>query len=230
MSGKRDRGRIISIVLMSVLTVILVPILVINLTLIIKGSMGGIAPPDIFGVAPLSVASGSMDGDREDSFPQGSLIFISILSDEEKQNLSEGDIVTYYIEEEGIYVTHRITSVSRSDGVITSLITRGDANTSSEVVTLSSVVGKYLWHIAGLGDFAMFLQTPAGILVFVGIPVIAFIAYDVIRITLYNRKLAERDESVKALAEKDEEIARLKALVEERETSEGDEDPPDGQN
>ena len=67
--------------------------------------------------------------------------------------------------------------------------------------------------VEGLGAFAMFLQTPVGILVFVGIPVIAFIAYDAIRITLYNRKVAVQEKSDKLLADKDEEIARLRAML-----------------
>ena len=62
----------------------------------------------------------------------------------------------------------------------------------------------------------MFLQTPAGILVFVGIPVVAFIAYDAIRITLNNRKVKEQERSEKLIQDKDEEIARLRALVGEK--------------
>lgn len=67
----------------------------------------------------------------------------------------------------------------------------------------------------------MFLQTPAGILVFVGIPVVAFIAYDAIRITLNNRKVKEQERSEKLIQDKDEEIARLRALVGETSGSDG---------
>ena len=220
MAHKFTKGGIISAVIMGVLTVILLPVLIINLTLIIKGSQGGIAPPDVFGIAPLAVTTGSMDGDREDSFAEGSLIFIDILSDEEKNTLAEGEIVTYYLPDDGIYVTHRIVTVNKdSQGNITSLITRGDANNTNDgAVSISNVVGKCVGSVGGMGAFAMFLQTPVGILVFVGIPVIAFIAYDAIRITLNNRKAKAQAQTDKALADKDEEIARLRALVGEQQT------------
>ena len=77
----------------------------------------------------------------------------------------------------------------------------------------------------------MFLQTPVGILVFVGIPVVAFIAYDAIRITLYNRKVKQQAQTDKALADKDEEIARLRALVDQQQAdpapSAGQSAPPE---
>lgn len=225
------KGGVISALIMGILTVILLPVLIINVTLIIKGSQGGVAPPDVFGIAPLAVTTGSMEGDNKDSFSEGSLIFISILSDEDKQTLEVGQIVTYYDEEADgslSYTTHRIVEVVKnSAGEITSVVTRGDANNVSDgEKQLSHVVGRCVSSVAGLGAFAMFLQTPAGILVFVGIPVIAFIAYDAIRITLYNRKVREEEQSEKILADKDEEIARLRALVEK--TSRGD-GPSDGE-
>lgn len=58
----------------------------------------------------------------------------------------------------------------------------------------------------------MFLQTPVGVLVFVGIPVVAYVIYDILRVTLHNRRV--RAEEKEELAAKEEELARLKALVE----------------
>lgn len=79
-------------------------------------------------------------------------------------------------------------------------------------IPVESVVGKCVGSIGGLGDFAMFMQTPVGILVFVGVPVLLYIAYDVTRVVLYNR----RAEKSKELQEKDDEIQRLRALVEKQ--------------
>lgn len=219
MSRKFTAGGIVSAVIMGVLAAILLPVLIINLTLIIKGSGGGMVPPDVFGIAPLAVTSGSMEGDRDDSFSKGALIFVDILDESEKNALAEGDIVTYYLPDDGgAYVTHRIVSVVRDGQTITEVTTCGDANNGSldDPVSARYIVGKCVGHVEGLGDFAMFLQTPTGIIVFVGIPVVAFIAFDVVRITLYNRKVKQREQADKALADKDEEIARLRALVEER--------------
>lgn len=227
MSKKSGKGGVVAAIVMGVIAVILLPILIINITLIIKGSAGGVAPPDVFGIAPLAVATGSMEGDNPDSFGEGALVFIDILTEEEKNNLAEGDVVTYYFENNDgsiSYVTHRIVSVSRAeDGTLSSVITRGDANNSNdpEAIEASYIVGRLAGSVEGLGDFAMFLQTPAGILVFVGIPVVAFIAYDAIRITLNNRKVKEQERSEKLIQDKDEEIARLRALVGETSGSDG---------
>lgn len=220
MERKHNIGRIIGWAVMIVLTLILLPILVMNIILIAKGSSGSLVPPDIGGVAPLNVTSGSMEGDREDSFPQGSLIFVDILSDEEKLSLDVDDVITYYLEQSDesiIYITHRIVAVNYADdGTVSSFITRGDANGMSndpEPVPLSNVVGQYQSCIPVVGYIVGWLQNPVVIGFVVGVPVVAFIAYDVIRITLYNRRLNEQTANDKALADKDEEIARLRAML-----------------
>ena len=220
MERKHNIGRIIGWAVMIVLTLILLPILLMNIILIAKGSSGSLVPPDIGGVAPLNVTSGSMEGDREDSFPQGSLIFVDILSDEEKLSLAVDDVITYYLEQSDesiIYITHRIVAVNYADdGTVSSFITRGDANgmyNDPEPVPLSNVVGQYQSCIPVVGYIVGWLQNPVVIGFVVGVPVVAFIAYDVIRITLYNRRLNEQTANDKALADKDEEIARLRAML-----------------
>lgn len=218
-------SKILRIGLMIVFALILIPILAVNMTLIIKGSINENVPPDVFGIAPLAVSTGSMEGNRDDSFSEGSLIFVRILKDGEKENLKTGDIVTFRTM--GAYVTHRIVSLNRGEeNELISVVTQGDANNVTDgAVPMENIVGQCVASIGGLGDFAMFLQTPAGILVFVGIPVVLFIVYDVLRITLYNRKVRaiSGEENTKMLEEaqnelkdKDEEIARLRAMVEQK--------------
>lgn len=234
MERKHNIGRIIGWAVMIVLTLILLPILVMNIILIAKGSSGSLVPPDIGGVAPLNVTSGSMEGDREDSFPQGSLIFVDILSDEEKLSLAVDDVITYYLEQSDesiIYITHRIVAVNYADdGTVSSFITRGDANGMSndpDPVPLSNVVGQYQSCIPVVGYIVGWLQNPVVIGFVVGVPVVAFIAYDVIRITLYNRRLNEQTANDKALADKDEEIARLRAMLGEGAASQAQPAPAD---
>lgn len=215
--AKDSRGGLVTTIVLIVLAVLFIPILIVNLTLIIKGSLHDDVPPDIFGIAPLAVASGSMSGTAEDCFDEGALIFVDLLESEEKQSLQEGQIITYYTGE--VFVTHRIISVERAEnGSITGFITKGDANNTDDgVVPVGNVVGLCIGSVAGLGDFALFMQTPMGILVFVGIPVVIFIAFDVIRITLERRRQkAAGDGSSAELAQKDEEIRRLRAMLGEQ--------------
>ncbi len=214
---KRTKGDIASLVILIVLAVILVPIFAINLTLIIKGSIDPDVPPDVFGVAPMAVTTGSMDGDEADSFAEGALIFVRILDEEEKQALQEGDIVTFRTN--GAYVTHRIVTVNTVDGAVVSVTTKGDANSANDgAILLENVVGLCTGSVAGMGSFAMFLQTPVGIVVVIGIPVLLYIAYDVTRITLNNRRIkaAEAAKQAEKESEKDEEIRRLRELLAEK--------------
>lgn len=211
-----------TLIVLIVLSVLLLVVLAFNVTLIIKGSLNPDLPPNVFGIAPLPVETPSMTGENPDSFSEGALIFVRILSDEDKQQLQVGDIVTYRSGE--VFVTHRVVQLHTENGVLTAVTTKGDANSGDDgAVALSNVIGKCVASVEKLGSFAMFLQTPVGILVFVGIPVVAFIVYDIVRIQLYNRKTAAQEQAdqqlqktQEELQEKEKELARLRALVQEQ--------------
>ena len=197
------------------LIVVLLPLLIINLTLIIKGSLNPDMPPDLFGTAPLAVTTDAMAGEEEGCFDDGALIFVKLLNADEKESLKEGDVITFRSEE--LFVTYRITEVVRGeDGSVHSFRAIGDKDAADGVnvpltVSPENVIGIVTGSVAGLGGFAMFMQTPVGVLVFVGIPVVAYLIYDISRIALSNKR-AKAAQGEK-LREKDEEIARLKAMV-----------------
>lgn len=213
--GQHKVRNAITIAVTVILIVLLFPLLCINLTLIIKGSLNPDMPPDIFGTAPLAVTTDAMAGDAEDCFDEGALIFVKLLNADEKETLKEGDVVTFRSEE--LFVTYRITEVVRGeDGSVHSFRAIGDKDAADGVnvpltVSPENVIGVVTGSVAGLGGFAMFLQTPVGVLVFVGIPVVAYLIYDISRIALSNKR-AKAAQGEK-LREKDEEIARLKAMV-----------------
>ena len=60
----------------------------------------------------------------------------------------------------------------------------------------------------------MYMQTPLGIVIVVGIPILLYIVYDVTRITIYNRRV-KADVETDADSEKDKEIRRLQQLLAE---------------
>lgn len=195
--------------IMILIIVLLIPILIINMTLIIKGNVNRNQPPDFLGVAPLAVTTGSMEGNLNDSFKKGALIFVRLLKENEKNSLEVGDVVTFKIDES--YVTHRIIEViTDENNLVTSYVTQGDANDSNDgEIPVGSIVGKCFYHIEGIGDFAIFMQTPGGILIFIGLPILLFVLYDVYRNNVNSKKL----KSQKEIEEKNKLIEELKAKI-----------------
>ena len=216
-------GSIIGTVLLAVLCVILIPLLAVNITLIVKGALYPDELTDVFNIAPVAIDNTYMEGENEGCFNEGALVFIKTFdTDEERQAVKQGDVVAFrWLEDDGSvnFTVYRILGVTRDEetGLITSVSVRADnvpegEGTAPIPVEIGDVVGILSGSIDHLGAFAMFLMQPLGVLLFVGVPVVIYVVVDIIRITIHNRKVrkAESDE----LRDKDEEIARLRALVE----------------
>ena len=182
------------------LCVILGFILVCNLTIIIKGSVNPDTPPSVFGITPLVVLSGSMSGEDDGHIEIGDLVFVTKA---EYSELSIGDVVTY--RDGKSFTTHRIIGVD-DEGYFT---TKGDANNTEDKRPLleENLIGRVVGRIPKIGDFALFLQTPLGMVTFVGLPLLAFVLYDVIRRQLAAKKTGDKT------AELEAELARLRALA-----------------
>ena len=216
-------GSIIGTVLLAVLCVILIPLLAVNITLIVKGALYPDELTDVFNIAPVAIDNPYMEGEGEGCFNEGALVFIKTFdTDEERQAVKQGDVVAFrWLEDDGSvnFTVYRILGVTRDEetGLITSVSVRADnvpegEGTAPIPVEIGDVVGILNGSVDHLGAFAMFLMQPLGVLLFVGVPVVIYVVVDIIRITIHNRKVrkAESDE----LRDKDEEIARLRALVE----------------
>lgn len=212
--AKRVR-HIIAVAVLIALTAILLPIFIINLTLTIRSNLDRTVPASVFGLAPLAVETDSMKGVEEDSFAGGSLILVRMIGEEEKQQLEVGQVVTFRQQnDDGTYyfVTHRIVEIGAEDGAVRYVVTRGDRNTIDDGATaITDVLGVCVASVPGLGSAVLFLQTPWGLLLCIGVPVVAYIVYDVVRIARRNRRLAA--EQGEAMQQKDAEIARLRAMV-----------------
>ena len=216
-------GSIIGTVLLAVLCVILIPLLAVNITLIVKGALYPDELTDVFNIAPVAIDNTYMEGENEGCFNEGALVFIKTFdTDEERQAVEQGDVVAFrWLDDDGSvnFTVYRILGVTRDEetGLITSVSVRADnvpegEGTAPIPVEIGDVVGILNGSVDHLGAFAMFLMQPLGVLLFVGVPVVIYVVVDIIRITIHNRKVrkAESDE----LRDKDEEIARLRALVE----------------
>lgn len=204
--AKSKTAKKILFIVGAVLCCIFALMLICNLTIIIKGVIDPGTPPSVLGVTPMVVQSGSMSGDAEDHIEVGDLIF-TVKPD--IAQLKKGDIISYM--EGDIAVTHRIVDITTDADGKRSFITKGDANNIEDpAVSEDAVFGLYKGRIPKLGDFAMFLQRPLGMAVFIGIPVCAFIVYDIIRRQKSSGKADKENEELRA------ELERLRAEAEKK--------------
>lgn len=146
--------------------------------------------PNIFGYGYLNVLSDSMDGNKEDSFKIGDLLFVKMINKEETKNLKEGDVITYsaVIENKEMTISHRIVeikTIQKNDGGSYKLfLTQGD-NPLSEYAdrdavrddeVLAVVQGKW----AGAGTVFAWFSTGFGFFLIVCVPCILFLIFEII--------------------------------------------------
>ena len=183
-----------------VLCVVLIPIILMNVVMIAGTYLNPDHLPGLFGIKPAIVLSGSMSP----VFEPDALIFVR---ETDPQSLKAGDIICYL--QSGTAVTHRIEEVTIQDGQ-TRFITKGDANNTADRLPVApeQVEGIYIGKIDGLGGFAMFMQSPAGMIVFIALPVALYLVWDILRSRAAGRKEKARAEALEA------ELAELKAKQE----------------
>lgn len=188
---KKVVKRIVNIIIdIIVILILAVSVLIVTLSLTSKSS----GVPNIFGVAPLSVLSSSM----EDTINIGDMILCEV-TDDPSYEYEKGDIVTFPITVNGESVlnTHRIVEVVKDDN-ITYYRTQGDNKKTNpepdeELQTSSSIVAKYTGtKIGGVGNFLSFIRTQFGFFLCVLLPMIIFFVYEAIRVVLnllaYNKE------------------------------------------
>ncbi len=215
---KNDKTCVTNIVLSAVgivLCVVFGFMLVCNLVIIIKGTINPQKPPSVFGITPLVVLSGSMSGDAPDHIEAGDLVFIG---KEDPDKLKIGDIIAFMETGSSVVVTHRIIETHVTADGKREFITKGDANNTADAIPVNeeNIVGKYRFRISKIGDFAMFLQQPLGMVLFIGIPLLAFIIYDIIR----RQKIAGMKNQ--KTAELESELERLRAITASQQQNVGD--------
>lgn len=137
---------------------ILLIILIINVSIIIQTKLKPDLVPNIFGVKPFIVLSGSM----ESKINVGDLVFVKEV---EPSDLKVGDIIAFR-DSEDIVTTHRIVDIETKDNGLC-FVTKGDANNTNDdgIVYSNMIEGKYQTKIAKLGNVILFIQEPIGFVV-----------------------------------------------------------------
>ena len=167
----------------SILCVILIPILIINITLIAKSYINKDEVPSIGGMVPLIVLTDSMVPE----IYSGDLI---ICKTADAEDIKVNDVISFFDPAGNgtSIVTHRVIEILEDDGEIF-FRTRGDNNNTEdkELVPAENLVGVYKMRIAGAGHIAMFMQSTAGLIICVVLPIILLVGYDIIRRRIYEK-------------------------------------------
>ena len=150
-----------------IVIIILLPILLISATILVDSYMHPDKVPSFFGWKPFIVLSGSM----ETQISAGDVV---VVKETDTEDLKKGDIIAF--KEDNVVITHRIDDIVENDGK-KQYITKGDNNNTQDVgyVLPEQVEGVFKFKIPRLGNLAMFIQTPIGMIVCLSIPIIIII-------------------------------------------------------
>ena len=206
------RHRVLTVVGI-VLCVILIPVLVINVTLIIKSYTNADKVPMFGGYCPLIVESGSM----KPEINSGDLIICKQI---DSSQVKIDDVIAFFdpASKKSSVVTHRVVEIVNENGSL-SFQTKGDANNVADtnLVPADNLVGIYQFRIPGAGSIAMFMQTPAGLIICVFVPLALLIGYDIIRRRRYEK---QNQEDTDALLKELNELRAQKALEQQNDVTE----------
>ncbi|MCH5164101.1 MAG: signal peptidase I [Clostridiales bacterium] len=170
-SPKPKKRRILTIIGI-VVCVIMVPLIIANLILIIKGQTNKDEVPSLFSVSQMYVLTGSM----APTINEGDLIFVKKI---DGRDVQVDDIIAFFDPEslDGVMIVHRVKEIATDANGNITFRTMGDANNVYDtfIISADNIVGIYLFRIRGMGRVAMFMQTPAGLIVSVSVPILIFL-------------------------------------------------------
>ena len=151
--------------------IILLPVLFVNAVILINSWVHPNEIPSFFGWKPFIVLSGSM----ESEIYSGDIV---VVKEVDKENLKVNDVIAF--KNDDIVITHRIVEIVKENGT-TKYITKGDNNNTQDkdYVLPENVEGLYQFKVSNLGNLAMFIQTPTGMLVCLSIPILLLILVQV---------------------------------------------------
>jgi len=199
----QDRLHKVLTVLGTVLCVILIPILIVNCTLLVKSFIHKDEVPDFGGTLPLIVLTDSM----YPNIKSGDLIICRTI---EAADVQKGDVISFYDPAGNgtTVVTHKVIEIIEKDGV-RSFRTQGINNNTADrlAVPAEKVIARYTGiRVPFAGNIAIFMQSTAGLIVCVVLPILLFVGYDVIRRRNYERT---KGDDMAALMKELEELRSL---------------------
>lgn len=152
-----------------------VTLLIVTLSLAlfgIKSKLDG-GTPNFAGYKAYVVLTGSM----VPVFDPGSIVVVKNFS---SQQVSKGDIITFKEPGDSTrIVTHRVAEIKKDNGGL-SFITKGDANDGpdKDPIPAGNLIGKVTYSMPYVGYLADFVKTKKGMVIFLVIPGLIYILYE----------------------------------------------------
>ena len=175
--------------------ILFIVIMTISITIVYKSYSEPDKIPAVFGWKPFIVLSGSM----EDSIMPGDLILTKEIDTLE---LKEGDIISFRTNKYAV-ITHRIINIVEDEGE-RKYYTKGDNNDSadSDIVCNDQIEGIYRYRIPRLGNIAIYLQKPIGIIICIAVPLIIILMAQLADFKRQQIEVKEKEKKQKELEEK----------------------------
>lgn len=192
--------KILAIILITILLIILF----ISGVILIDSYIKPDKVPSFFGWKPFIVLSGSM----ETQIMTGDVVVVKEI---DTSTLKEGNIIAFKDDE--VVITHRIERIEVVDGE-TRYITKGDNNNTEDkgYVLQNQIEGLYQFRVARLGNLAMFIQTPIGMVVCISIPLIILVFLQLSDSKKEKKAIQAKEDKQKQL---EEEVEKLRKQNEE---------------
>ena len=167
--------------------IVIVAIVIATLSgiIIVKKSLNPDKIPDIMGIKPFIVLTGSM----EPIIKVGDLVIVEEIDENE---LKIDDIIAFRYTKEDVVLIHRIVGIEEYEGK-TLFTTKGDNNQTEDKLNIEdkNIEGIYSFRLSKIGAIAMFIRTPQGIAIWLLSIATIFFSWQFIK-SLKREKIAER--------------------------------------
>lgn len=153
--------------------------------IIIKKSLSTDKVPDIIGIKPFIVLTGSM----EPVINAGDLVIVKEVKENE---LKINDIIAFRYTKEDVVLIHRIVGIEENEGK-TLFRTKGDNNETEDKLSIEykNIEGIYSFRLSKIGAIAIFIRTQQGIAILLLSITTIFILWQFIK-SLKREKMTER--------------------------------------
>ena len=168
----------------------------LSILIIVKKTLYPHKVPDIMGIKPFIVLTGSM----EPNIKTGDLVLVKEVNIEQ---LKEGDIIAFRHIEEDVVLIHRIVGIETEEEII--LRTKGDNNQTEDKlkVNCENIEGIYIMRFEKIGEIAMFMRSHEGVVISILAIISIFFLWQLRkslkREQIANRRLKECEEVIDEL-------------------------------